>query len=92
MLMDSNTYELKALREMREINIAMRELSNQASTVSKRYKQGVKMLERQFLTIESCLDDGGCFPGTEPWEIQSPELLKLISDPVLANIPEDTSV
>ena len=42
--MTANDDELKALREMREINIAMRELSNQASAVSKRYKQGVKML------------------------------------------------
>jgi len=90
--MDANTYELKALREMREINIAMRELSNQATAVSKRYKQGIKMLEKQFLSIESCLDDGGCFPGTEPWAIQSEELIKLIRNPVLSNIPEDSSV
>ena len=90
--MTANDDELKALREMREINIAMRELSNQASAVSKRYKQGVKMLEKQFLSIEACLDDGGCFPGTEPWKIQSPEIEKLIRNPVLANIPEDSSV
>ena len=90
--MHENEYELTALREMREINIAMRELSIQAGSVSKRYKQGIKMLEKQFLSIESCLDDGGCFPGTEPWVIQGKELINLIKDPVLSNIPEDNAV
>lgn len=90
--MDANTYELKALREMREINIAMRELSNQATAVSKRYKQGIKMLEKHFFSIESCLDDGGCLAGTEPWAMQSKELIQLITNPVISNIPEDSSV
>jgi hypothetical protein len=37
-------YELTALRSIREINIAIRDLENQQAAVTKRYKRGIKML------------------------------------------------
>jgi hypothetical protein len=90
--MTTQNNEFKALKEMREISIAMRELQNQASSIAKRYKQGIKTLEKESASIEACLDDGGWISGTEPWDNQSPELRQLIADPQLKNIPEDVSV
>ncbi len=63
--MDENN-ELKALRFIREINIAIRELENQSSATSKRYKKGVKMLQREICSIEALQDDGAIIEGTEP--------------------------
>ena len=91
--MDNNELEFKALREMREINISIKELINQSSSIQRRYKQGVKLLQIELLKIEACLDDQvGLFPGTEPWNDQSPQLKALIANPILSNIPEDVRV
>jgi len=87
------TYELTALRTIREINIATRELENQASATTKRYKKGIKLLQAEIASIEAFLDDGGiAIEGTEPWNIQSQQLKSLIANPILANIEEDNSI
>jgi len=89
----NQAYELTALRSIREINIASRELENQAAATSKRYKKGIKMLQTEIAAIEASLDDGGStLEGTEPWNVQTQKLKKLIADPSLANIEEDSSI
>jgi hypothetical protein len=85
--------ELKALRDIREITISIRELEAQASVVSKRYKKGIKMLETEILSIEQTLDEGAeGFDNMKPWDIRTEDLKRLISDPGLVNIPEDNLV
>jgi hypothetical protein len=85
-------YELTALRSIREINIAIRDLENQQAAVTKRYKRGIKMLESEICTIEESLDDGGTIETMEPWTVRSPECWKLIADPQLDNIEDDNVV
>lgn len=87
-----NTYELNALRSIREATIAIRDLENQAAATSKRYKKGAKTLNGYIATIEASLDDGGTIEGIEPWNSISPNLQRLISNPILDNIEEDTSI
>ena len=87
-----NTYELNALRSIREATIAIRDLENQATATSKRYKKGAKTLNGYIATIEASLDDGGTIEGLEPWNSVSPSLERLIANPVLENIDEDTSI
>lgn len=87
------TFELTALRDIREITISIRELEIQASAVSRRYKRGIKMLNSELLSIEQTLDEGGeGFDNMNPWDIRSEELKRLISVPGLVNIPEDNLV
>tara|TARA_R110000796_G_scaffold16726_11_gene52153 strand:+ start:451 stop:720 length:270 start_codon:yes stop_codon:yes gene_type:complete len=88
----NENFELKALRCMREINIAIRDLENQSSVVSKRYKRGIKLLQTEICSIEASLDDGGTIEGCEPWNVQSAELKTLIADPKLSSIAEDNIV
>ena len=87
-----DTYELNALRSIREATIAIRDLENQAAATSKRYKKGAKSIQGYIATIESSLDDGGAILGTEPWVTASPILKRLISNPMLENIEEDNSI
>jgi len=87
------TFELTALRDIREITISIRELEIQASAVSRRYKRGIKMLNSELLSIEQTLDEGGeGFNNMNPWDIRSKELKQLIAQPGLVNIPEDNLV
>jgi hypothetical protein len=88
----NETNELKALRFIREINIAIRELENQSSATSKRYKKGVKMLQKEICSVEALLDDGAIIEGTEPWVILTQQLRSLIFNPTLSNIEEDNSI
>ena len=88
----NETYKLTALRSIREISIAIRDLENQSSATSKRYKKGIKILQAEVDAIEASLDDGGTLPGTEPWNIQSQQIKLLIADPSLSNIEEDNSI
>lgn len=88
----NENFELKALRAMREINIAIRDLENQSSAVAKRYKRGIKLLQSEILNIEGSLDEGGTIEGCEPWNVQSAELRALISDPKLCNVSEENIV
>ena len=85
--------ELQSLRDLREIQIAQRDLEAQASAVSKRYKRGIKILQKEAATLETFIDDG-ISPITDmsPWDTRSDQLSKLILDPQLQHIPEDTSV
>jgi len=85
----NDTYELQALRAIREINLSIRELENQAAATSKRYKRGVKLLQSETTAIEASLDEGGAIEGMEPWNIQGEKLSLLIANPVLENIEDD---
>jgi len=85
----NDTYELQALRAIREINLSIRELENQAASTSKRYKRGVKLLQSETTAIEASLDEGGAIEGMEPWNIQGEKLSLLIANPVLENIEDD---
>lgn len=87
-----DSFELTALRYMREISTAIKNLENQATAVSKRYKRGQKMLQSEIANVEATLDDGGTMQGAEPWNTSSPELRQLIIDPQLKYIPEDNLV
>jgi hypothetical protein len=87
-----NTYELNALRSIREATIAIRDLENQAAATSKRYKKGAKTINGYISSIEASLDDGGTIEGLEPWNSISPSLKRLISDPIIHNIEEDNSI
>lgn len=90
--MDNST-ELVALRDLREINLAIRDLENQQAAVAKRYRRGIKLLEKEISSVEQMLDDEGIqIEGTEPWNIRIPELKSLIANPIIDAIPEDTSV
>ena len=84
----NDTYELQALRAIREINLSIRELENQAASTSKRYKRGVKLLQSETTAIEASLDEGGAIEGMEPWNIQGEKLSLLIANPVLENIED----
>jgi hypothetical protein len=89
-----NTYELTALRSIREATIATRDLENQATATAKRYKKGIKLINAHIATIERSLDEGGLhtFDGLEPWTVADPKINRLISNPVLENIEEDNTI
>lgn len=87
-----NTYELNALRSIREATIAIRDLENQATATAKRYKKGIKFINAHISTIEQSLDDGGTIDGLEPWTVASPSINRLISNPILDNIEEDNTI
>ena len=90
--MDNST-ELTALRDLREINLAIRDLENQQTAVAKRYRRGIRLLEKEIALVEQTLDEGGVsIEGTEPWASRNPSLVLLTANPILENIPEDTSV
>lgn len=90
-IMDENT-ELTALRDMRDITFAIRDLENQLAAVSKRYKRGIKTLEREVAATEQALDEGVQIDGCEPWNSRSDQLKALISNPTIENIEEDLKV
>jgi len=87
-----NTYELNALRSIREATIAIRDLENQATATAKRYKKGIKSINAHISSIEQSLDDGGTIGGLEPWNVAAPTISRLISNPVLENIEEDNTI
>jgi len=88
---DNNT-ELKALRDLREINLAIKDLETQASVVSKKFKLGVRLLQRESSITENHLEDGYVMDGCESWNVRHEKIRNLINDPKLDNIPEDSSV
>ena len=87
-----DTYELTALRSIRLATSAIRDLENQSSATSKRYKRGIKTLSSYIYSVEASLDDGGCLEGTAPWESMPAKLRDLMANPCLNNIEEDNSV
>jgi hypothetical protein len=89
--MDETT-ELTALRDMRDITFAIRDLENQHAAVSKRYKRGIKILEREIAATEQTLAEGVQINGTEPWNSRSEQLKALILNPTIDNVEEDLKV
>jgi hypothetical protein len=83
--------ELKQLRLMREIHLGIQDLECQLSNVSKRYRTGIRLLKKEISNQESHLDIG-LLPGMEDTLGVSPEIAKLIFNPVLSNIPSDSKV
>jgi len=90
MSIESN--ELLALRDLREINLAIKDLENQQSVVSKKFKLGIRLLQREASMTEGHLDDGCVMQGCESWNVRHEKLKNLIDDPNLENIPDDTTV
>ena len=58
MLIMDNTEELNALRDLRETNLAIKELEQQQAIVSKNFKRGIRLLQREAAMTESQIDDG----------------------------------
>jgi len=87
-----DTYELTALRSIRIATSAIRDLENQSSATSKRYKKGIKSLSSYIHSVEASLDDGGTMEGCSPWEVMPAKMRDLIANPCLSNIEEDNSV
>lgn len=85
------TEELRKLRHVRDVNCAIRDLEAEASHIAKRYRRGIKDLQRHAIAVETEIDDN-IISGTGAIETASPDLLRLIKDPTLDNIAEDTSV
>ena len=85
--------ELNALRDLREVHLAIKSLENQQQRVSRRFKRGIRTLQDEAISIEAFIDTGSnAIEGTEPWNTRSEKLTKLIGCPVLTNIDEDTNV
>lgn len=90
--MDTNT-ELTALRDMRDIAFAIRDLETQQQAVAKRFRRGIRSLQTELAACEQAIeDDGITIDGTQPWAIRSDEMKKLIADPTLTKIQEDVNV
>jgi hypothetical protein len=86
-------FELKALRDLREIDLAIRDIQSQQALVAKRFKEGIKLLQKEAYTVEAQLaDQSESIKGAEAWNTRSPILRTLINDPRLENIPEDNLV
>lgn len=86
-------FELTALRDLREIDLAVRDIQNQQAMVAKRFKEGIKLLQKEAYTVEAQLaDQTESINGAEAWNTRSPILRTLINDPRLENIPEDSLV
>ena len=92
MLIMDNTEELNALRDLRETNLAIKELEQQQAIVSKNFKRGIRLLQREAAITESQIDDGGVMEGCESWNVRHESIKQLISNPCIDNIPEDNSV
>ena len=87
-----DTYELTALRSIRLAANAIKELENQSSATSKRYKKGIKSLSAYINSVDASLDDGGALEGCAPWETMPVKLRDLMNNPCLSNIEEDHAV
>lgn len=87
-----NTEELNALRDLRETNLAIKELEQQQAIVSKNFKRGIRLLQREASITESQIDDGGVMEGCESWNVRHEAIKRLISNPCIENIPEDNNV
>lgn len=85
--------ELTALRDMRDIAFAIRDLESQQQAVAKRFRRGIRSLQTELAACEQAIEDEGItIDGTQPWNTRSEELKKLIADPTLANVAEDLNV
>lgn len=86
-----NDYQAQVYRDLHEIDLAKRELESIKAKANKRYNTGIRMLEKEKLSVESSLFDNP-MPGMSPIETRSEEIKSLIADPSIKNIPEDTEV
>lgn len=86
------TQELDYLRARRAAEIAIRDLENEAASVSKRYRLGVKSLICHIQSIDTEIDEGGAMAGLGVLETISSDVTRLMADPTLQNIPDDTNV
>lgn len=85
--------ELTALRDMRDIAFAIRDLEIQQAAVARRYRRGIKMLQKEMASCEQAIEEEDItIEGCQPWKIRSEDLNKLIANPVLTNIEEDVNV
>lgn len=91
-IMDEKS-ELKALRDMRDIAFSIRDLETQQAAVARRYRRGIKMLQRELAACEQAIeDDSHMLEGCQPWEVRGEDVKRLIANPVLTNIEEDVNV
>ena len=85
--------ELTALRDMRDIAFAIRDLEIQQAAVARRYRRGIKMLQKEMASCEQAIEEEDItIEGCQPWEIRTEDLKRLIANPVLTNIEEDVNV
>ena len=91
-IMDEKS-ELTALRDMRDIAFAIRDLETQQAAVARRYRRGIKMLQKEMASCEQAIEDGeATIEGCQPWEIRGEGIKRLIANPLLINIEEDVNV
>lgn len=84
-----DTIELNLLRDLYDIDGAIRSLESQLQNTSKEYKQGIRMLIKERASVEAAICDGNqTIDGSSPKETRSPLLNKLINDPSLESIPQ----
>ena len=84
--------ELKVLRDLRDINLARKELEQLQAESNKKFKRGIKLLRNEAAVTESHIDDGSVMEGCEAWNIRSPQIKELIDNPSIDNIPADNNV
>lgn len=90
--MDQNT-ELTALRDMRDIAFAIRDLETQQHGVAKRFRRGIRMLQKELASCEQAIDENdSIMDGMKPWEIRGEDVKRLIADPSLKHVPDEMSV
>ncbi len=84
-----DTTELTLLRDLYNIDVAIKSLESQLQNTSKEYKQGIRQLVKERSSVEAAICDGNeSMDGTTPEETRSPFLTKLINDPSLESIPQ----
>ncbi len=81
--------ELKLFKDSREIDIAIKQLEAQSASVAKRFKRGIKLLQREKISVENEIDSQGTLSATPT---RPKAIRQLIADPQLKHIPEDTDV
>lgn len=86
------TNELARLRDIMEINHAIRALDLQKKTAGKKYTQGIRQLEKELAVAESELMTGdSVMQGMSCIETRGDSIKALIADPCLRNIPVDAN-
>ena len=89
---DNTQTELSRLRDIMEINHAIRALDSHKKTTTKRYTHGIRLLEKELATAENELMSGDAvIEGTSCMETRSERIRALISDPCAKNIPSDAN-
>jgi hypothetical protein len=79
--------ELQLFKDSREIDIAIKQLETHSASVAKRFKRGIRMLLKEKLNVEQAIDSKTGTTATRTKTLQ-----RLIADPQLKHIPDDTNV